>query len=234
MKHSSQSAPSTTPSKRFHQALNMATELHRNQVRKGTSIPYLTHLLAVSGIVVQCGGSEDEAIAALLHDAVEDQGGAATLAVIRERFGGAVADVVQGCTDTDTVPKLKWIKRKRAYLAHLAETSESVLLVSAADKLDNARAILLDVRVHGDSVWKRFTGKRAGTLWYYRALVNAFQQREFRPAGLIVELAAVVSEIELLAGFSEASARGNEIAEPDDADHFIDGDDDLGYFSTPE
>ena len=181
-------------SARFEEALPFAARLHRDQVRKGTGIPYVSHLLGVAGIVLEHGGTEDEAIAALLHDAVEDQGGAPTLETIRQRFGDAVAAIVSGCTDTDETPKPPWRKRKDEYVAHLASASPSVRLVSAADKLHNARTILADHRRHGDAVWSRFSGGKDGTLWYYRALVEAFRSHGATP--LVEELDRVVSDLE--------------------------------------
>ena len=154
-------------SQRFEQALVLAHQLHANQVRKGTTIPYIGHLLAVTAIVIENGGSEDEAIAALLHDAVEDQGGATTREEIRQRFGENVAVIVDGLSDTDQTPKPPWRARKEAYIAHLSEASSSVLLVSLADKIHNAGSILRDLRNEGVSVWSRFKGgrtERCGTI----------------------------------------------------------------------
>lgn len=180
---------------RFQEALVYATELHANQVRKGSDSPYISHLIGVASIVLEHGGNEDEAIAALLHDAVEDQGGAPTLAVIRKRFGDAVADIVEGCTDADVTPKPPWKERKLAYIAHIPHASASIRLVSASDKLYNARAILDDYLEIGDEVFKRFKPGKEGTLWYYRELVKAF-----RKAGpetrLIRELDRTVTELE--------------------------------------
>jgi GTP pyrophosphokinase len=183
---------------RFEEALSYAARLHRTQVRKGSGVAYVSHLLAVAAIVLENGGSEDEAIAALLHDAVEDQGGASTLRGIRERFGDTVAAIVEGCTDTDQTPKPPWRPRKEAYVAHLASASPSVRLVSAADKLHNARTIVADYRRLGEDLWGHFTGGREGTLWYYRALVNAFRAHGVTP--LVAELERVVGEMETLAG----------------------------------
>src|SRR5579872_5374059 len=140
---------------RFEEALVFATQLHAEQTRKGTTIPYISHLLAVTAIVIENGGNEDEAIAALLHDAIEDQGGAATREEIRRRFGDAVVAIVDGCTDAETLPKPPWQERKQVYLAHLPSASPSVLLVSAADKLHNAYAILRDYRRLGEALWSR-------------------------------------------------------------------------------
>lgn len=181
------------PSTRLDEAFAYARLLHVEQVRKGTTIPYLSHLLAMTAIVLENGGGEDEAIAALLHDAVEDQGGEATLVEIRRRFGQHVAEIVKGCTDTDTVPKPPWRERKEAYVAHIGSASPSVRLVCAADKLHNARSILADYRRHGDELWARFQGGRE-TLWYYRALVNAFWAAGVTP--LVEELERTVGELE--------------------------------------
>jgi (p)ppGpp synthase/HD superfamily hydrolase len=184
-------------SARFEKALVFATQLHREQTRKGTTIPYIAHLLGVASIVLEHGGNEDEAIAALLHDAIEDQGGASTREEIRRRFGETVVAIVNGCTDAEVIPKPPWRARKEAYIAHMAHASPSVRLVSAADKLHNARAILADYRVLGEALWKRFNGGKAGTLWYYRSLVSAFRARGTN--SLVEELDRVVSEIEHLA-----------------------------------
>jgi len=186
----------TELSTRFEDALTFATRLHADQTRKGTTIPYISHLLAVTSIVLEQGGNEDEAIAALLHDAIEDQGGASTREEIRRRFGETVVEIVNGCTDAEVVPKPPWRRRKEAYIAHLRDAPASVRLVSAADKLHNARAILADYRSVGESLWKRFHGGKTGTLWYYRTLVDVL--RKTGPAPLFEELERVVSEIETL------------------------------------
>jgi (p)ppGpp synthase/HD superfamily hydrolase len=190
-------------STRFEEALAYAAHLHAGQLRKGTKIPYVAHLLSVASIALRHGANEDEAIAALLHDAVEDQGGPATRQEIRRRFGESVARIVDGCTDTDVTPKPPWKPRKEAYIAHVRSAPPSVRLVSAADKLDNARAILADYRQVGEDVWKRFTGGKTGTLWYYRAIVQAFRQNG--SSRLIDELDQVVSEIERLADAERTS-----------------------------
>ena len=184
----------TPVTERFSEALAFADERHRDHRRKGTEIPYISHLLAVAGIVLEFGGDEDAAIAALLHDAVED--GKATAEEIRARFGETVARVVGECSDTDQQPKPPWRARKEMYIAHLAHASDAALLVSAADKLHNARAILADYRQVGDRLWARFN-KDADSLWYYRALVNAFRNTK-APVALIDELQRVVAELECL------------------------------------
>lgn len=187
---------------RFEEALTFAAQLHAAQVRKGTAIPYLAHLLSVASIALEHGANEDEAIAALLHDAVEDQGGAPTRETISRRFGEGVAAIVEECTDADIIPKPPWQARKEKYIAHIGEASASARLVSASDKLHNARAILLDYRLHGDALWSRFTGGKDGTLWYYRSLVAAFRTAQppvAAQAALIDELDRTVTELERLA-----------------------------------
>jgi (p)ppGpp synthase/HD superfamily hydrolase len=183
---------------KFEEALLYATRLHRDQTRKGTNTPYVTHLLAVAALVGENGGTEDEVVAALLHDAPEDRGGRERLKDILARFGEAVAEIVAGCTDTYEEPKPAWRSRKEAYVAHVAETPASVQLVSAADKLHNARTILADLRSSGDELWSRFTGGKSWTLWYYRALVEAYA--EAGTNAIVEELDRVVREIEALAG----------------------------------
>jgi GTP pyrophosphokinase len=186
----------TVLSTRFNQALVYTADVHATQVRKGTSTPYMAHLLGVCSIALEYGADETEAISALLHDAVEDQGGLSRLEDIRTRFGEAVADIVAGCTDSFQTPKPPWEERKRAYLAHLPSASKSVLLVSASDKLYNAQATLRDLHRVGEAVWQRFNVPRDKTLWYYRALANAYLQ--VGPARLNDELNRTVIEIERL------------------------------------
>jgi (p)ppGpp synthase/HD superfamily hydrolase len=178
----------------FSAALAFANDLHHGHVRKGTEIPFVSHLMAVAAIVLEHGGSEDEAIAALLHDAVEDRGGAPVLKRIRRRFGDTVADIVQGCSDSEEFPKPPWKERKLRYIEHVRTASPSVRLVSAADKLHNARCILADYRVLGDDLWQRFNAGKEDALWYYRSLVQAFGEAGGGP--LIEELDRVVTEFE--------------------------------------
>lgn len=185
-----------TLSDRFVQAMSFAAQLHANQLRKGTHVPYIAHLLGVTSLALEYGATEDEAIAALLHDAIEDQGGAATREEIRRQFGDTVTQIVEGCTDADTVPKPPWKERKQAYIQHIPLASASVRLVSACDKLHNARSIVRDCREQGEAVWDKFKGGKAGTLWYYRALITAFRQGE--PMPVIEELDRVVTEMEAL------------------------------------
>jgi (p)ppGpp synthase/HD superfamily hydrolase len=187
--------PRLTP--RFEEALVYATRLHARQKRKGTEIPYVTHLMSVAALVLEDGGGEDEAIAALLHDAVEDQGGKATREEIRRRFGDRVAHIVDGCTDADGIPKPPWQERKERYIEHVRHAPPEVRRVSVADKLHNARTILADFRQDGGTVWARFSGGKEGTLWYYRTLAQVF--REAGSGFMVEELNRVVSELEQLA-----------------------------------
>jgi len=193
-------------SERFTAALTYATQLHANQVRKGSGVPYIAHLLGVASIALEYGANENEAIAALLHDAIEDQGGAATREEIRRRFGDDVTAIVDGCTDADTTPKPPWRQRKEAYIAHIPTASPSVLLVSAADKIYNAQSILKDYRVLGESLWQRFQGGREGTLWYYRTLVDTLKNTGL--TAMVEELERVVLEIEALASYKKMKAEG--------------------------
>lgn len=184
---------------RFSRATAYGNKLHLHQKRKGTDIPYVSHLMAVACIVMEHGGIEDEAIAAYLHDAAEDQGGRAVLEEIKQKFGEKVAGIVGQCTDAWTNPKPPWKARKEAYLAHLREEDDpSVLLVSCADKLHNARSILDDYRVIGERLWKRFNADKEEILWYYRSLVAAYRANDAAPKRLARELDRVVSEIEFL------------------------------------
>ncbi len=160
-------------SPRIVDAFRLAYELHKDQVRKGSDKSYITHLTSVAGIVGEYGGDEEQFIAALLHDAVEDQGGQATLARIRDMFGEKVADYVVGCSDADTIPKPPWRERKQRYLEQVADAFPEQKLIVAADKLHNARAIINDLRVSGDALWERFNGGRDATLWYCGAAVRA-------------------------------------------------------------
>jgi (p)ppGpp synthase/HD superfamily hydrolase len=186
---------------RFKRALVFATQKHAGQHRKGTTVPYVAHLLGVASLVLEAGGDQDLAIAALLHDVVEDCGGAPMLRQIRRRFGNRVAHIVDGCTDTDLNPKPPWLQRKKDYIAHLRTADADTRLVSAADKLHNVRSIVAAYREIGDRVWERFHGKRDGTLWYYRALLDEFQRRKTNP--LIRELGRVVVELESMLTPSE-------------------------------
>ncbi len=182
---------------RFTEAMTYAAELHRTQVRKGSEVPYIAHLMSVSALALEYGANEDEAIAALLHDAIEDQGGDVTRQEIRRRFGDTVTEIVNGLSDSDVQPKPPWRDRKEDYIAHLGSASPSVLLVSACDKLHNATSVLRDYRSIGENLWSRFRGGKDGTLWYYRNLVTTYQQCFQSP--LVEELDRVVTELETLA-----------------------------------
>jgi GTP pyrophosphokinase len=176
------------------EALGLATRVHAGQVRKGTSVPYVSHVLGVCALVLEDGGDEDEAVAALLHDAVEDGGGRTVLEEIRGRFGERVARIVWACSDTDETPKPAWKERKTRYVAHVREAGPDARRVSCADKLHNARSILRDYRAVGERLWDRFSAGGDEQLWYYRALVEAFRQPDRSP--LFDELERVVGELE--------------------------------------
>lgn len=184
-------------SERFCEALVYAARLHAGQKRKLSGGPVIGHLLRVAGIALEQGADEDEAIAALLHDAVEDQGGAKTLAEIDRRFGPRVAQIVAGCSDTATTPKPPWRLRKEAFLARLPAASPSVRLVSAADKLDNVRSLIAGYRARGESLWETFRGGRDGTLWYYRRIVEILKQAGPHP--LVEQLDHALIELQQLA-----------------------------------
>lgn len=170
---------SSTPlGQRFSDALVFAVRLHAAQRRKASNTPYVGHLLAVAAIVLEHGGDEDEAIAALLHDAVEDQGGQETLDAIEARFGSRVAGIVVECSDTQVTPKPPWRERKERHLAHVLVASPSARRVLAADKLDNARALLREYRRHGEQLWTLFRGGRDGTLWYHRSMLQQLRAAE--------------------------------------------------------
>jgi len=187
---------------RFEQALLFAAQVHAEQKRKGGAVPYVSHLLAVAALVMEAGGDEDECIAALLHDAAEDQGGRPMLEKIEQRFGPRVARIVEACSDslTEGPDKAPWRQRKQAYLAHLPESSPSDRLVSLADKLHNSRTLLADLRREGAAAFEKFRGKRDGTLWYYRELLRAHRAAQPPVApDLLDEYERVVTEIERLA-----------------------------------
>jgi (p)ppGpp synthase/HD superfamily hydrolase len=179
---------------RFLRAFNFAAEKHAGQTRKASTTPYIAHLMGVASLLLEFGGDEDMAIAALLHDVVEDCGGAPMLKEVRRKFGSRVAKIVDGCTDSDADPKPPWRERKETYLRHLQTADADTRLVSAADKLNNVRSILSDYREVGESIWARFNGGREGTLWYYRALLQEFLWR--KPNRLVRELELAVRELE--------------------------------------
>ena len=196
--------------RRYEAALVFAAQLHASQRRKGTEIPYLAHLLSVSSLVLEGGGDEDEAIAGLLHDGPEDQGGHATLADIRSLFGDRVADIVAGCTDSYAQHKPAWRTRKEAYLQHLEQAGTSVLLVSCADKLHNAQAVLEDYRQLGEPLWQRFSAPnpREDTLWFYGALADVFRARG--PVPLTDRFLRTVAELHGISGFLSPANRTQE------------------------
>ncbi|KAA3643598.1 MAG: HD domain-containing protein [Chloroflexi bacterium] len=179
---------------RFEQALSYAAQLHRQQKRKASQVPYIAHLMSVTALVLEDGGSEDEAIAALLHDAVEDQGGQKTLDYIQKTFGEEVAEIVEACTDAYVQPKPPWEERKRQHIEHTQHAAPSVQRVVLADKVHNARAIVRDLRMKGPEAFDVFRGGREGTLWYYRSMLEALVSSP--SAYLLDELRRLVSEME--------------------------------------
>ena len=194
----------------FDRALLLAMSHHRRQLRKGTATPYVSHLLAVSSLVLEMGGSETEAIGALLHDAVEDGGGPPMLARIRAEFGADAARIVAANSDSDVEPKPPWLERKQDYIAAISHKQPDELRVSLADKLHNARAILLDFRTHGDALWGRFkAGEGESVRWYYRSLYQAFAARQDalgdQAIPVLDELGRTVAEIDRLAGDAAAA-----------------------------
>ncbi|MFY9559786.1 MAG: HD domain-containing protein [Terriglobales bacterium] len=182
----------------LQRAFRYAAEKHAGQTRKQSAVPYLSHLMAVASLVLEGGGDEDMAIAALLHDVVEDCGGMPRLREVRRLFGARVAKIVEGCTDSFSNPKLEWVVRKNEYLQRLKHEDHETRLVSASDKLHNVRTVVADYRQDGESIWKRFSGGREGTLWYYRALSDEFQRR--KPNRITRELAIAVQELEKAVG----------------------------------
>ncbi len=165
----------TQITERFDQALVLCCQLHRHQIRKDGRTPYIAHLLSVAALVLEDGGSEDEAISALLHDSVEDQGGLEILAKIRQDFGENVAAIVEGCTESETVPKPPWEERKSRYLQQIHQGSKAVQRVSLADKLHNARCLLRQLQQEGQIVWQRFQGGKSSTLKFYKSLLSSYQ-----------------------------------------------------------
>ncbi len=194
-------------SERFDEALVFAHQLHRNQVRKGTTIPYITHLLAVASLVGEHGGDEDQVIAALLHDAIEDQGGERTARAIEQRFGTRVASMVRACSDSFETPKAPWRIRKETFLKRLPTVPEEALIIVLADKVHNARSIVANLEISGQAVWGLFRGARDGTLWYYRAASDILSRR--MPSHLAAELGRLVVRMQELAAEGEPpSGRG--------------------------
>jgi (p)ppGpp synthase/HD superfamily hydrolase len=178
---------------KLQRAFRYAAKWHAGQARKGTAVPYLSHLMAVSSLVLEAGGDEEMAIAALLHDVVEDCGGMPRLREVRKMFGRRVARIVEGCTDCFVEPKPDWVERKRGYLEEAKHADAETRLVSASDKLHNVRTILADYRKDGEAIWVRFNGKKEGTLWYYRALSDEYSRT---PNRITRELAIAVAQLE--------------------------------------
>jgi (p)ppGpp synthase/HD superfamily hydrolase len=189
-----------TKSKEIGNALKFAARLHAEQTRKGSDTPYISHLLAVTAIALEHGATETEAIAALLHDAVEDQGGREILEEIRRRYGKRVAGIVAACSDTDQSEKPPWRERKEAFVERLQTAPYSVRLVVAADKLHNTRHLVASYRIHRDELWSHFKGGREGTLWYYRAVVDALteaaQPEESQLNAIIEEITRTTTALE--------------------------------------
>jgi (p)ppGpp synthase/HD superfamily hydrolase len=189
-------------SDRFSQAFGFAFEVHREQTKKGGKVPYIAHLLEVTGLVLSYGGNEQEAIAALLHDAVEDHPDLASFEKIKEQFGTAVAQIVEACSDSSTIPKPPWKARKEKYIEHMHSANESVLMVATADKLVNARAVMRDYRLVGEQVWSRFNAGKSEQLWYYRTVAKALADAagDGRARPLVDELKRAVERLEALCG----------------------------------
>lgn len=189
-------AETTMPrlTEKFREALTYAAAKHHRQTRKGGDIPYIGHLLSVAGLVIEADGTETQAIAALLHDAAEDQGGEETLDEIQELFGADVQRIVKECSDTFEDPKPPWHQRKQTYIGHLNDISSDAILVSLADKVDNARAMLRDFRRSGPELWERFSVKNpTDHLWYYRSLLAAYEQKT--ESWLVDELRRNIDEL---------------------------------------
>ncbi|MBF2016941.1 MAG: HD domain-containing protein [Rivularia sp. T60_A2020_040] len=183
----------TKLTKKFEQALVYATQLHSNQTRKVDQIPYISHLLAVSALILEAGGTEDQAIAGLLHDAVEDQGGKVIREQIRQQFGETIVEIVDGCTESDITPKPPWKERKIKYIENIRNASDSVKLVSLADKLHNARSLLIGYRNQGDKLWDYFNGTKEDKLWFYGELLEIYKQNNVN--FMTLELERILDEI---------------------------------------
>ncbi|MEM9071922.1 MAG: HD domain-containing protein [Myxococcota bacterium] len=179
-------------SERVDEALVLAASAFRTHIRKGSGVPYLTHLLQVMATVGEFGGDEDQLIAAILHDYLEDIE-EASADDLEARFGARVRRLVEALSDSTVIPKPPWRARKEHYLAHLRDAPADVKLISAADKLHNARSILRDLQTLGDALWERFTGRKEGTLWYYAEVVEALAHEWTHP--LLDELRGVVEAV---------------------------------------
>lgn len=185
---------SPTLSQKFELALMYATRLHADQIRKVDGTPYIAHLLSVAAMVLEAGGSEAEAIAGLLHDSLEDQGSAQTRAEIRQLFGEEVFSIIEGCTESEIIPKPPWMERKQRYIAQLLIASSSVRLVSLADKLHNARSLLASLHLFGEEVWTYFKAGKDSTLWFYKALMPIY--RTINQPWMLQEFEQVIFELE--------------------------------------
>jgi (p)ppGpp synthase/HD superfamily hydrolase len=194
---------------RFEVALVLAHRLHRTQLRKGTQVPYLAHLLSVAALVLEEGGDEDEAIAALLHDAIEDQGGQSTRDLILAKFGKRVCDIVEGCTESRPEPLSSWQDRKVLHLAKLVDETTSVRMVTLADKLHNVRSTLMDYNRFGSSLWNRFGGGRSGTIWYYRAVASSLRSPQQTP--ILTELERSIDWLEYLSTNAEMTSSDSSL-----------------------
>jgi GTP pyrophosphokinase len=184
---------------RITDAFAYAFSVQGQQTRKGTAVPYMAHLMGVTALVLHYGGTETEAIGALLHDAAEDGGGHPRLADIHTHFGPDVARIVDGCSDSFDTPKRPWLERKKAYVARVPDEPASVILVSAADKIHNVTSIINDYRHHGETLWTRFNkdAGKAGTVGYYRGLVTAYRANGHHPQ-VITDLDEHVTTLETL------------------------------------
>lgn len=189
--------------------MTYAASIHGGKIRKKTRIPDIGHILGVTALALEYGANEPEAIAALLHDAVEDAGGKKRLLDIRQKFGSTVAKIVEGCTDTLEEPKPPWLERKKTYVAHVRTASVSTKLVSAADKLQNVRSLLRNYREEGGRLWQRYAGGKEGALWYYRALVRAFTGKRIKP--LVEELDRAVTKLERVANGGRKVSKPPEV-----------------------
>ncbi len=181
-------------SRKLTMAFEMAAELHQGQVRKGSGEPFLSHVMGVAALVIRYGGTEDEAAGALLHDSAEDCGGETTLSRIRETLGPEIEAIVRGCSDSLGSPKPPWRERKEAFIKSLRSASPSVILVSNCDKIYNLGAILDDYRIHGEELWGRFTGRKEGTLWYYRTLTGFYMK--YHPSAPARKLQRILEALE--------------------------------------
>jgi (p)ppGpp synthase/HD superfamily hydrolase len=191
--------PNVRLSPRYFEAVAYASGLHAGQTRKGTTIPYVTHLLGVSSLVLEALGDEDQAIAALLHDAAEDCGGEPRLVEIEEMFGPRVASIVRGCSDSlvqDPTVKAPWRERKEEYIAHLQGVSPDLILVSCADKLHNARSLWTDIQREGAQTMERFNATGPEIAWYHTSLLDAFASRS-APADLLIPLREVTENLSM-------------------------------------